>query len=252
MKKLFTFILALVAGAGTLFAARVEVDGIWYNFDSKTKTAAVTYEGSSSSTNPDRYTGDVVIPDTVLYNDVKYCVTSIGYDAFQGCQNLTSVKIPNTVTSIEHRAFKSCYGLTAITIPTSVTSIKQSAFDQCTSLSSIEIPEGVTSIDASAFENCISLTSVTISNTVTSIGTDAFAYCKKLTSIEIPNSVTSIGDYAFQNCSSLTSAIIGMSPQSMHIWRYCPIPRKNIHCVHQSLHDTLSNQNTRKTLLHQI
>jgi len=226
--KLFTLLLALIAGVGTIFAAGVEVDGIWYTFTTKTKTATVTYEGSSSSSFPDEYTGDVVIPDTVLYDDAKYCVTIIGYAAFSGCKNLTSVKIPNTVTSIEASAFYQCTALPSIDIPNTVTSIEASAFYQCTALASIDIPNSVTSIGKNAFNGCTGLTSVIIGDGVTSMGTNVFQGCtslnsvtigsslkkiedytfqgcKKLTSIDIPNNVTSIGSYVFKDCIRLTS-----------------------------------------------
>jgi hypothetical protein len=38
-------------------------------------------------------------------------VTSIGYEAFRGCNYLTSVSIPNSVTSIGFDAFNECSGL---------------------------------------------------------------------------------------------------------------------------------------------
>jgi len=45
-----------------------------------------------------------------------------------GCKNST---IPNSVTSIEYNAFEGCTGLTSITIPNSVTIIGQYAFYDC-------------------------------------------------------------------------------------------------------------------------
>ena len=55
------------------------ISGIYYNLysSSDVKTATVM-------SNPDKYSGDIVIPSTVTYNDVTYSVTSIGGYAFNG------------------------------------------------------------------------------------------------------------------------------------------------------------------------
>ena len=49
--------------------------------------------------------GDIVIPEGV---------TSIGWGAFDGCSNLTSITIPEGVTSIGESAFCGCSNLTII------------------------------------------------------------------------------------------------------------------------------------------
>ena len=189
-------------------AEAVEIDGIYYNLITKGKVAEVTQ-------NPNKYTGNVVIPSSVVYNDVTYSVTSIGNEAFRKCYDLTSITIPNSVTAIGNSAFGGCVGLTSITIPNSVTSIGQYTFDSCSGLTSITIPNSVTSIGNYAFNGCSSLTSVTIPNSVTSIGNYAFNGCSSLTSITIPNSVKSIGAHAFAGCSSLTSITIPNSVTSI-------------------------------------
>ena len=216
-KKIFTFFLALVASVGTIFASNTQVDGIWYDFDSSTKTASVTYRGKSPNSSIDEYLGNVVIPASVTYNAQTYCVTSIGDHAFYGNSGLTSVTIGNSVTSIGQHAFWYCTGLTSVTIPNSVTSIGADAFYKCSGLTSVTIGNSVTSIGNQAFYECSGLTSVTIGNSVTSIGNQAFYGCKSLTSVTIPNSVTSIGGGAFGGCSGLTSPIY-----NAHVFAYMP------------------------------
>ena len=135
--------------------------------------------------------------------DIPNSVTTIDYNAFNGCTNLTSINIPDSVTSISINVFQGCSSLTSITIPDSVTTIGDSAFQYCSGLTSINISGRVTSISGYAFNGCTSLTSIEIPNSVTSIGQSAFSSCTSLTSIEIPNSVTSIGQSAFYDCSNL-------------------------------------------------
>ena len=230
MKKLCTIILS------TLFAislnAEVYINGISYNLNSENKTAEVKWCYSE---------GDVIIPESIEYDNVTYSVTSIGYLAFLCSTDLTSVTIPLSVTSIGDLAFLYCTGLTSITIPSSVTSIGERSFDGCTGLTSITIPEEVTSIGYCAFTGCTGLESIivaegnpvydsrndcnaiieTANNTlilgckntlipssVTSIGMYSFKGCTGLTSIIIPSSVTSIGMYSFQGCTNLTCITI--------------------------------------------
>ena len=178
----------------------VTIDGIAYNLNETDLTAEVTSGG--------KYSGSVVIPESVTYDTKTYSVTSIGSNAFQNRPGLRSVTIPNSVTSIGNNAFYSCSGLASVAIPNSVTSIGDCAFRFCYSLTSVTIGNSITSIGEYAFCYCTGLTSVTIPNSVTSIGKWAFSSCSGLTSVTIGNSVTSIGEWAFSSCSGLTSVTI--------------------------------------------
>ena len=159
--------------------------------------------------------GEITIPDVVTNDGIDYQVTSIGYNAFNGCTGLTSVEIPNSVTSIGDNAFSGCTGLKSLTIGNLVESIGYAAFAGCEGLTSLTIPNSVTSIGDQAFYRCAGLTSVKIPNSVTSIGEYAFSGCTGLTSVEIPNSVTSIGECAFYQCTGLASVEIPNSVKSI-------------------------------------
>ena len=116
----------------------VVVNGIYY--DIAENNATVTYGYNYY------YSGNIVIPESITYNNSKYSVTSIGNGAFALCSGLTSVTIPNSVTSIGDYAFSECSSLTSVTIPNSVTSNRGRAFWGCSNLTSVTIPNSVTSI----------------------------------------------------------------------------------------------------------
>ena len=111
---LFLFLL-LIANVSAIYASDTQVDSIWYDFDSSTKTASVTYRGNYFFSYGDEYSGSVTIPETVTYNGTTYSVTSIGDRAFNYCGPLTSITIPNSVTSIGDRAFENCTSLISVT-----------------------------------------------------------------------------------------------------------------------------------------
>ena len=141
-----------------------------------------------------------IYEDHVLFNKNK--TTLIAYIAKE-----TNYTIPNSVTTIGEDAFWGCESLSNINIPNSVKTIGDLAFLGCKSLTNINIPNSVKTIGNLAFRNCKSLTTINISNSVKTIGKNAFSGCESLTNINIPNSVTTIGEGAFALCRNLSSHI---------------------------------------------
>jgi len=137
---------------------------------------------------------EVIIPEGVLI---------IEDFAFNDCENLTEVTLPDTVTSIGKYAFSGC-SLTEINLPNTLISIGEGAFNSCSSLTKINLPNTLTSIEDWTFGFCSSLTEVTLPDTLITIGESAFHSCNSLTKINLPNTLTSIGNSAFDGCKNLT------------------------------------------------
>ena len=150
--------------------------------------------------------GDLIIPDSVEYDGVKYPVTSIGHEAFE-YSTMRSVQIPNTVRTIVIRAFTACDSLTSLVIPNSVTSIGMQAFAGSFNITSIVLPDSLTTIEQGIFENDTSLVSVVVPDAVVSVGFGAFSQCYSLRSVTFGISVGSIGGLAFWGCRNLDSLI---------------------------------------------
>ena len=231
MKKYLSLLLLIFLPLLASAADPVNIDGIYYTLITKAKKAQVT-------SGAQKYTGNVVIPSTVVYNDETYdvvliednafnsskeltsvsvpsSVTSIGKWAFAYCTNLTTVILADGVTTLEEHVFHACESLMSLDIPNSVTSIGNIAFAGCRSLSTIKLPENITVIRQSSFQNCVSLTSITIPANVKEIEKEVFNECTGLTSITIPEGVTTLGSQLFYKCTSLTTATLANSVTSI-------------------------------------
>lgn len=193
---------------------------------------------------------DLIIP--AVYKDKL--VLRVTRNAFTGCTNLKSVRIPSTVKSIGNFAFYGCDGLETVILPfvgsgnpvgaenyfgyifgansyhknnefvpkslknvviTGGESIGNHAFSGCDKISSVIVSNDVTSISSDAFYKCEDLSKIILPNTLLGIGSRAFSGCAKLREIVIPNSVISIGSLAFEKCTSLVSAIIPFSVEKI-------------------------------------
>jgi hypothetical protein len=174
--------------------------------------------------------GNVVIPEGI---------TTIGYGAFEGRDDLLSVTFPSTLVSIDIYAFAYCEGITSVDFPPSLVAIGSSAFFG-TGLSTVNIPATLTSVGTVAFggekltavhvdpnhpgyssvdgivfdkEKSVLILypggktaeSYTIPSSVTRIESGAFAFSAHLTSLSLPASLTDIGELAFFRCTGLTS-----------------------------------------------
>ena len=104
---------------------------------------------------------------------------------------------------IPSRAFDGCNSLESVTLPDGLTSIGNQVFSNCANLESITLPDGLTSIGDSAFYRCIKLKSIILPDSLTSIGHGVFSDCSSLASITLPDGLTSIGNGAFNGCSGL-------------------------------------------------
>ena len=190
----------------------------------------VVRPGTTSSYN-NYITGDLVIPDSVTYNDTLYAVTVLApvgsHGTFEGCIGLTSVIIPESITTIGNYTFFNCTGLTTVIIPDNVSIIGSYAFfsvrhieyngnasgSRWGAISMNGVTDGDFVFSDSTKHYLISYIGsgidVIIPSIVDTIGDQAFRGCNNLTSITIPDSITYIGAQTFYGCDNLTSVSIG-------------------------------------------
>lgn len=115
---------------------------------------------------------------------------TIGIQAFRGCANLESVEIPSTVAKIDIGAFMQCPNLRTVSIPQNgrLSLIEAAAFQSCTSLTEILLPSGLTRIAYMGFDGCRSLNKVVFNNrtSVTEIGNGCFNGTYNALKLQVP------------------------------------------------------------------
>ena len=188
------------------------------------------------------YSGDVVIPEK---STSGYPVTTINHQTFEGCIDLTSVKIPKTVKFIDYDAFRNS-SLKEITIPASVDSISEGVFFEMKSLKKIVFEDGSSvlhfacgreyggegqfsykhqsiieevyigrtytttwgkdgSLVSPLFKGNETLKKVTFGDYVKKINEQDFYSCKALVTVDFGSGIETIGKDAFNQCTSLSA-----------------------------------------------
>lgn len=157
---------------------------------------------------PDKYKGAISIPSSVTFGGVRYTITSIGYNAFKDCIELTSLKMGNSITSIDSHACSGCKKMSTLVLSNMLSKIGNDAFYQCEALKSVDIPATMTYIPDDGFMGCTSLEFVNLPETIEKLYRAAFSGCRNLKTINLPESLTYIGDVAFWFCSNIESIVV--------------------------------------------
>lgn len=126
--KQFYWNIAMIVMALTIcinaYSYDFEINGIYYGYNAEDQTAYVTMGN-------EKYSGNVVIPESVTYKGRTMAVTAIGENAFRECVSLLSVCISKSIISIGDYSYANCTSLSSITIPNTVTEIGYSSFEGC-------------------------------------------------------------------------------------------------------------------------
>ena len=95
--------------------------------------------------------------DTTKVNFHPSVTSTIRERAFEGCESLLRITIPDTVTRIENQAFYGCYSLRFIRLSTNLVRIGNAAFYNCKSIEAVFLPPTAIHIHRYAFQDCTSL-----------------------------------------------------------------------------------------------
>ena len=135
---------------------------------------------------------DYALESVTLSANLEY----ISERAFEGCNKLWRVILPDSVTDVGERAFAGCSSLQSVTLSKNMYRIANSAFMDCASLSYVDIPGNIKIIEENAFYQCSSLYNVHLSDGVEKILDQSFLETG-MRSVMIPPSVEVIAYHAF-------------------------------------------------------
>lgn len=179
------------------------------------------YSNKANWQNGILYLGNCLIkvdPELKGICKIKDGTKMIASYAFEACEKLTDISIPDSVTEINYCAFSGCRSITSISIPEGVSRLSSSIFEKCENLKEIYLPDSITGIsnydlnDTAFYKNpsnwengvlylgnhLVEATdkvrgSYAVKNGTKTISSRAFEKCPDLTDIFIPDSVECIG-----------------------------------------------------------
>ena len=122
---------------------------------------------------------------------------------------IRSVTIAEGCTSVGYFAFQYCNNMRALTLPVTVKTVGYGAFMNCTALEALDLPDGVTGCGQNSFQNCMSLRTAYLGQSLKSIAYATFSGCARLEKIYLPKTLSSISAFAFLACDRLTDVYFG-------------------------------------------
>ncbi len=151
-----------------------------------------------------KYSGDIVVPETVVNNGKTYTITTIGPRAFYG-SDITSISLPKTITTLYNNCFGFTKDLKTITLPGKVKNYKDDGKSidsemeilHSSGITELVLEEGFSSMYVRMFYEIPNLQKVVLPSTVTEISEECFLNCKNLSEVVVNGALTKVSDYAF-------------------------------------------------------
>lgn len=132
------------------------------------------------------YSGAIVIPATVTYQDVEYVVSGFdqtdGLSPFVGNPFITSLDLQLHVDTLRSMQFMGCTQLASLSLPSTLRYIEDECFRNCPMLTQISLPASLEALGDNAFCGCQFLTDIYCYAMVPPAGSEAdnypFAQCR--------------------------------------------------------------------------
>ena len=187
-----------------------EFGGIYYNLKDGYVEVTNDQEDETNLSKPYKYSGDIVIPDSAIINEIKYPVKSIEENAFKAHPTITSVTVGAQMQIIGESAFEDCTGLTSVSMAAcnKLNILAPAVFKGCTALKNVMMPDSIEVISDEVFMNCGLIENIKLSKVLLELGESAFENCTKLKTVIIPENIYIIDTKTFYRCDSLTAVTL--------------------------------------------
>lgn len=223
MKKIFTFLLAVLITAINASAGAVFSDG------GKTLTLTDCSNRDFNNLNSTQLDGvkTLIIVGGISGNKFPGFVDKVkgrlevldmsGMDANEVAENyneikkmssINTIKFPDDLETIPANLCEGFSSLTSVSLPASLKTIGANAFQACSNLQSITLPYGLETISGQAFDQS-GLVSISIPGSVKTIKSDAFSVCSSLQRVVFEEAISPdqvnmiIESNAFQNANQV-------------------------------------------------
>lgn len=127
-------------------------------------------------------------------------VKSIGCWAFSGCKSLGMLEMPS-VEIIKRSAFERCDALKSIRLPETLMELQYRAFYACEALVNVTVPVSVVTMERSVFAHCPSLQTATVLANLEQLPDWTFYNCQRLSLVIMAPSIEDVGYQAFHECA---------------------------------------------------
>ena len=145
--------------------------------------------------------------DQLLSISLPDGLRSVGDHSFGGCSALESVSLPESVSYLGVEAFADCVSLRQVFLPSALVALPHGLFRGCSLLEEVALPASLDTVGDYAFSGCLSLTQVALPSTLRHVGEAAFSGSVALQQVVLPEGVEYLGEYAFYRCVSLLSVV---------------------------------------------
>lgn len=155
-------------------------------------------------------------------------IDTIGNNAFENCNSLTRVELPNNCTWIWQAAFKNCKGLASATIVACNSysgCVPSEMFSGCSNLVTVKLGPSINRFEANSFNGCTKLTSIiTESDSLSIANNNAFSNVTK-SKCYIVSSKSGAQSFANSNGFAYTNEFSGICSENTYssnklAWHY--------------------------------